>query len=334
METTGFEERPVQESNGNGTVVARERGERERRVLPPRRPSPPPAIIDVEAALKEQLQDERTTALRADMGEQYVENLELPRRGDLWIPGHRTITPALAREFGLKSAFTDDPFEDLPLDEPQPQSAAVDGNTIATFIDGVTGQQKIDVLNSCLLAQLAANVKFDPQQAPVEWTKYYRGVLENIGWVIPQFTFRQLTTSQARFTMDAVILKLITGLLTDNEIEAVKATIEALKNLDAGDGRIRIFSQNSTENRVGNFQLDTVGVSAQGTISMKLTAYGFQTNEQVTNVLWFSFGGASTKLQVTRSTLVLNEQVFERLRDPIVTKLGNRAQDYIRGLEI
>jgi hypothetical protein len=67
---------------------------------------------------------------------------------------------------------------------------------------------------------------------------------------------------------------------------------------------------------------------------MKLTAYGFQTNENVTNVLWFSFGGASTKLQVTRSTLVLNDNVFERLRDPIVAKLGNRAQDYIRGLEI
>jgi hypothetical protein len=281
------------------------------------------------------MQDERANNLRADMGEQFVSNLELPRRGDLWVPGQRMITPALAKELGLsKSAFTDDPFEDLPLDEPQPQSAAVDGNIVATFVDGVTGQQKIDVLNSCLLAQLAANVKFDPQQAPVDWTRYYRGVLENIGWVIPQFTFRQLQTSQARFTMDAVILKLITGLLTDPEIEAVKATIDALRTLDAGDGRIRIFSQNSTENKVGNFQVDTVGISAGGTVSMKLTAYGFQTNENVTNVLWFSFGGASTKLQVTRSTLVLNDNVFERLRDPIVAKLGNRAQDYIRGLEI
>ena len=55
----------------------------------------------------------------------------------------------------------DDPFPDLGPDQPRPATGAVDGNIVETFVDGVTGQQKNDVLNGCLLAQLAANVKFD-----------------------------------------------------------------------------------------------------------------------------------------------------------------------------
>jgi hypothetical protein len=37
---------------------------------------------------------------------------------------------------------------------------------------------------------------------------------------------------------------------------------------------------------------------------------------------------------VSQSTFVLNEQVFARIRDAIVNKLGNRAIDYIGGLEL
>jgi len=291
-------------------------------------------IVDVEAALQEQLQDDRYIEMRADMGAQYVENLPIPNYGDLWIPGYRVITEALAKEYGLQAAYEDDPFSDLPLDEPQPPTGAVDGNVIASFVDGVTGQQKIDVLNCMLLAQLAANFKFNREENPVPWTRFYTSVLENVGWVVPQFQFRSLRSNQARFTMDAAILRFLTDLLTQNEKDTVQSAIEAVKGLQDGDRRLRIFERNSVEEKVGNFQVDSVGVSATGVLSMKLGAFGFQTSERVTKVLWFSFGGSSTSMQVTKTTLVLNEQVHARLRDAILNKLGNRGLEYIGGLQL
>lgn len=291
-------------------------------------------IVDVEAALQEQLHDDRYSEMRADIAADFIENLQIPNYGDRWIPGYQVITQALAKEFGLQAAFEDDPFSDLPLDEPQPPSGAIDGNIIASFVDGVTGQQKIDVLNSTLLAQLAANYRFDREENPVEWTKFYRIVLENVGWVVPEFQFRRLKSSQARFTMDQVILHLFKGLLTQNQMETVQAAIDAVKALDEGDGRLRIFSRNSAEGRAGNFQVSSVGTSATGVLSMKLGAFGFKTNSNVTNVLWFSFSGNSTSMAVTSSTLALNEQVHDRLRDAILNKLGNRGLDFIRGLDL
>jgi hypothetical protein len=291
-------------------------------------------LINPESTLQDQLQDNRYADMRADMAVQFVENLEIPNKGDMWIPGYRLITENLAKEFGLQAAFEDDPFSDLPIDEPQPASGAIVGNTVASFVDGVTGQQKNDVLNSMLLAQLAANRRFDKYTDPIGYAKFYGSVLENVGWVIPQFQFRSLRSNQARFTMDSVILRLFKGLLSGDELETLQAAMEAVKALDEGDRRLRIFSQNAAQGAAGNFQMTNVGVSSGGTLSMKLGAFQFNTSSSVTNILWWSYSGNETSMKVMSTTFVLNEQVYSRIRDAVLNKLGTRATQYIGGLEI
>jgi hypothetical protein len=290
-------------------------------------------FTDPQQQLQDELSSDKILNLRADAGEQFVDNLRLPDAPDLWIPGYRVITEELARETGLRG-MEQDPFPDLPLEEGQPATGAVDGNIVASFVDGVTGQQKIDVLNACLLAQLAANARFNRTSQPVEWSNQYGTVLMNIAWVVPTFHFRSLRTSAQRFTIDQVILKLVQSLLSPDQISKLTATMDAMKALEGNDRRFVIFQRNSTSQSDGNFQFNSVGSSADGTLSMKFNAYAFDTNTTVTNVLWFSFSGNSTSLKVSDSTFVLNEQVYARLRDPIVNKLGNRGIDYIGGLEL
>lgn len=298
-----------------------------------RGPSLSEGFTDPEQQLQDELSSDRIIRLRADQGEQFIENLEIPNYGDLWIPGYRLITEQLARETGLRG-IEDDPFPDIPLEEEQPASGAVDGNIVASFVDGVTGQQKIDVLNSCLLAQLAANAKFRRTSQPVEWSNAYGTVLMNLAWVVPSFSFRNLRTSAQRFTIDQVILKLVQSFLTPDQITTLTAAMEAMKALEGEDRRFVIFERNAKTGSDGNFQFNSIGTSADGTLSMKFNAYAFDTNTEVTNVLWFSFSGNTTTLKVSQSTFVLNEQVFARIREPIVDKLGNRAKDYIGGLEL
>lgn len=298
-----------------------------------RGPSLSEGFSDPEQQLQDELSSDRIIRLRADQGEQFIANLEIPNKGDLWIPGYRLITEQLARETGLRG-MEDDPFPDLDLEEEQPATGAVDGNIIASFVDGVTGQQKIDVLNSCLLAQLAANAKFRRAEQPVEWSQAYGTVLMNLAWVVPTFSFRNLRTSAQRFTIDQVILKLVQSFLTPDQISTLTAVMEAMKTLENEDRRFVIFERNAKKQSDGNFQINSIGTSADGTLSMKFNAYAFDTNTEVTNILWFSFSGNNTSLKVSQSTFVLNEQVFARIREPIVEKLGNRAQDYIGGLEL
>jgi hypothetical protein len=296
-------------------------------------PSLSAGFSDPVQQLQDELSSDRITNLRADAAEQFIAHLEIPNRGDMWVPGYKVITDQLARETGM-AGMEDDPFPDIPLEEEQPATGAVDGNIIASFVDGVTGMQKNDVLNACLLAQLAANARFARATKPVEWTNHYGTVLMNLAWVVPSLRFANLHTTAQRFTIDQVILKLVRSFLTGDEIAVLTDTMEAMKALETEDRRFRIFERNAKSQSTGNFQVDSVGTSADGTLSLKLGAYAFETNTTVTNVLWFSFSGNSTSLKTTKSTFVLNEAVYARIRDAIVEKLGNRALDYIGGLEL
>jgi hypothetical protein len=294
---------------------------------------------DVHAALQEQLQDDRYADMRGDLGAQYLESLPIQSFGDATVPGFKLITKALADELGLAGVGEegeDTEWEDVPLDQPtQEEAAAVDGNLIHTFVDGIRGQHLFDVLNATLLAQVAANFRFDRANQPVEWTKFYGNVLENIGFVVPQFDFRSLRSQATRFSLDSAVIKLLTSILSGEQVDLVKNALEALQALNSEDRRLQIWRRSSANvPNAGTFQVTGVGESAAGILQMGLSGIHFQTDESVTDVLWFRFNSGSTNIEAVKTTLVLNDQVYNRLRDAVIEKLGNRGLKFIARLEL
>jgi hypothetical protein len=93
----------------------------------------------------------------------------------------------------------------LPETDPLQASAAVGDGQITFFVAGLPEQQKVsltlhprsslcsfgnsqeDVMNSTLLAQLAANKKTDRLTDPAGWYEAYRDVLENLYWTTTSF---------------------------------------------------------------------------------------------------------------------------------------------------
>src|SRR3954470_20599494 len=63
-----------------------------------------------------------------------------------------------------------------------PQSF-VNAGSLLSFVSGISPQNQTDVLNSTMLAQIAADKKFDREQSTIEWLKFYRQILEQLGWV-------------------------------------------------------------------------------------------------------------------------------------------------------
>lgn len=61
-------------------------------------------------------------------------------------------------------------------------SCYVVAGSIVSFSDRVAGQQKADLLNSTLLAQLAANRRCDRERETLNWYDVYRRVLWGVGW--------------------------------------------------------------------------------------------------------------------------------------------------------
>jgi len=289
------------------------------------------ALAEVENRLQEELSSDQILGLRASAAEQFVGEAALPSLGDTWVPGYRTITEGLAREVGL-AGYEDDPFPDLPPDQPQPPSGAVDGNIIASFVDGVTGQHKQDVLDSCLFAQLVANGRVRRFEDPVGWTNAYSASLERLAWVVPSYAFINLNSSASKFTIDQAVLHILKSILSGDALQAVQDAIDSIKDLQTQDRRFAIFERNSHSAGAGNFQVNEVGETSGGNVQMSFSGYNFQSTDQVTNVLWFHFDSNSTRLSATRTTMLLNEAVYGRVRDAVQNRLVAYAGDYIGGV--
>ena len=220
----------------------------------------------------------------------------------------------------------------LKMDETKPE-AYVDGGGLVSFVAGVSEEHRSDVLNSTLLAQLAANKAFDREKQTVDWYRKYREVLEKVGWVVENFDFTRFKAGGSTFDGDAVVASVLEAIATKDDKKIVKQTIDAVRALDDGDGRLTIWNQESHELDKGNFQI-SVCAEADDVVAMKLGAFYFSTKDNVTRVLWFRFSSSKTEFYKGAQTVTLNEEVYEQVRKVVLKKLGKSAEDYVGNLDI
>ncbi len=225
----------------------------------------------------------------------------------------------------------------LPLTAPRfaadKDAGYVDAGSLVSFVAGLSTEHQADVLNSTLLAQLAANKKFDREKQTGEWYGFYRTVLENVGWVVEKFEFTRYNAVGTTFTVEQVVLEIVGALLTGNQLAIVTATLNALKESSKGGKPITIWDSTSHSSQNGSFQ---IGLAADkgGVPVMALGAFHFATRESTTRFLWFSYSSSETQLYKAGQTVSLNEIVYGKVRQQVIDKLGDNAVKFVANLEI
>ena len=235
------------------------------------------------------------------------------------------------RATGASTAASGPPAPSGTTEKP---TGYVAGGSLVSFVSGVSGQAQSDVLNSTLLAQLAADKKHDRQKETLPWYDYYVTVLGKIGWVIQGFDFQTYSASSTSFTADKAILEIAAAALTGQEELVVAAVLDGLReNADANKGQLQLFDHQSTSQGQGNFQVSVCNETG-GVVSMQNMAFVFDTSDSVTNVLFFHFKSDSTKLQSSAQAQTLDEDVYAQVRAAVIEKLGDQAKSFIASLDI
>ena len=202
------------------------------------------------------------------------------------------------------------------------------------MFDGTVSQQsKFDVLNSKLLAQLAATKKFNRETQIINWYKYYRTVLENVGYVVDAFGFSKYNASGRKFTMDRAVIDVLKSLTSNDKLDILKSGINALKALDDGDGRLVLFEKSTHNLERGNFQV-SVASEKDGFVSLDLGAFHFKSKKKVKKILWFGSSKSDVSFSAKAQSVTLNPQVYSQVREAIVKKLGKKAKSFIKQIEI
>lgn len=209
----------------------------------------------------------------------------------------------------------------------------VDDSSIVSFVSGLSDEHKSDVLNSTLLAQLAANKKYDRWKDTEKWYKFYVDVLGKVGWVIQGFKFTEHSGSGMTLKVQDVILKLLASIATENMILIVTETMEALKALKDDDGRLVLFDSQSQSLGKGNFQI-AVASEVGGNVATSIGAFYFNSKETKSRFLWFNYSKSDIHFFEGCQSITLNEEVYAEVRDAVIKKLGDSAKTFVQDIEI
>jgi hypothetical protein len=209
----------------------------------------------------------------------------------------------------------------------------VNAGSLVSFVAGIASQNQIDVLNSTMLAQIAADKKFDREQQTIEWLKFYRDVLEQLGWVAQEWSWNPFHASGNETDVDKAVLTILAAIATQNELMIIKAAIDAAKALPDGDGRITLFDHYSAAKTAGCFQ---IGIASEqnGAVALKMGSFRISSSNSVTKILWFRYSMQNTDITQGTMAATLNTGIYNQLRATVEQKLGDRAKLLLAGLDV
>lgn len=215
--------------------------------------------------------------------------------------------------------------------------ATVVGSDVISFVKGVTPEQRNDIVNASLLAQLVARRKVaEPSTLPdvVRWYEEYFDVLSHIGFVIQDKGFATYEEKSQDFEAHKAILDVAAALLAGapGALAVLKATLGALEKMAGDSPWITLYNRESRSANTARFQASLVDQDENALFLVSLIAFGLEARSKVTQVLFLKFRKNEVKLQHHSGKVTINAQVLASVRDQIADKLLPFISDYIAGL--
>ena len=216
--------------------------------------------------------------------------------------------------------------------------AMVVGSEVVSFVQGVAPEQRADIINAALLAQLRAN-KVVPEPAGIKdlrtWYQQYFEVLSNVGFVTQQTNMQKYEVNAGGFQAHEAVLEVAATLLTGapTALAVLTSTVQALKKMDESSAWLTIFNRESRSANTAHFQVSTVDRDATGDLFIAMMAFGLEATSRITQVLFFKFHKTDTKIENNAGKATINATVLAALRPVISQKLIAHAGDYLSKLE-
>lgn len=211
-------------------------------------------------------------------------------------------------------------------------AASVVASSIISFSSGVSGQQLRDVQNSVLFAERMANGQFPEGEDNENWYKVFSSTLNQLGWIMQELTFCQYESPHNSFKLSQVTLELLTTLLAGDEelLSVVKKTFDCFNNSPPG---LTLFKENSLSAKSGHFQILPCTVK-NGQVVLAFIGAHFKAPKVSDNYFFCSYNSQELGLHTAKTIFTLNEEVYGKVRQEVIERLGEVAAKCIHELII
>lgn len=213
------------------------------------------------------------------------------------------------------------------------ESALVTGNSVLSFVGGLTPQQKQDVQDCVLFAQLATDKAFPDKKRRQERFDFYSDVLTLCGWGATNDSMKEITGLKQKFTMDQVALEIISSVIGVNKalLDIVAVVFKALqKNPKA----LTLFENEASGTESADFQILPCIGTADGEVIMIKSAFHLTSPKRITKVLFWEWSSDSIHLYAGANNTTLNQKVYAGVRQSVSEKLAFTTKKRIEKIEI
>ena len=214
------------------------------------------------------------------------------------------------------------------------EQGLVNAGSLVSFTNGISSVHKSDVMYSTLLAQLAADKKYDRRENTTEWYKYYVNVLGKVGWIIQNVKFEEYSTNSQTLRASTAILDTIKDIVSRNELTLVEKTLSSLQTRDNEAWWVVFDEKSSSRSQNGNFQTSLCNVDSSGQVTLSLCSFYFHASKVHERWLWFDYNSADISFFKNTQVSILNEEAYSKVRQQVIDKVGDNAKIYYGDLNV
>jgi hypothetical protein len=224
-----------------------------------------------------------------------------------------------------------------PVDEAQ--GAVVSGSLLA-FAEGVSRQNKEDVMDSFLFSTLVANKAFNPETESPQWYGKFNTVLAALGWFSSSWSYARYRSTHQRFTMDQVGLEILASIVAaaslpgPASVAMLKVAGDAVKALQAQEQPLRLFERQTKMHKGAHSRVGACAQSEDGTVNVAMGAVNFLAASTVTDVLFWEWSSSEVAVYRGEDCLALNTRLYAGHRDLVKQRLGDNAKSAIEEFDI
>lgn len=227
------------------------------------------------------------------------------------------------------TAFPEITFQDAT------DQAVVAGAEVVAFSGSVESAFREAIADSALIAQLAANARFDAGRDPIAWFDHYFSIMGGLGWTTQARDTAYYNIAKTGMEVHEVVLDVVHAFLgpIPGAAALVELALKSLKNMNQDRPFITLFNKESERAEAGRFQFTLVEQKNE-TFLANAMSFGLQARRRITQVLFIKLDKTETNLRRSLGTVSIGRDALDGLRPLLKAKVIAQRSTFLAELPL
>lgn len=218
-------------------------------------------------------------------------------------------------------------------------TAAVVEQALIAFGAGMTLQSRTDVKTSFQFASRVASKLYDQEGQGEAWFKQFLKVMQDCGWVTVRRSYEKDHSATQSLKVGAIAFKAVSAVGTavlGGPIGAAMTKLagDALSQLGLIEEATDLLNRNIKDYQSANIGLASCLETSEGEVVMSMSAVNTDKSGHDLDAAVFEWSSKSEALYSGVAVLSFNKALYEKVRETIVTKLGDRMIENVLDYDI